>query len=145
MEMQIKTSMGYVGTDDTYTEKLAADETVDSAVQHIWEDLCQNKVSVSATIISLTEEELSEWGYSAAQENEGVMTAFYYGENYDHLTSELRAKVEEATYSHMDDCAGCGWSYMTESMETVLEDGELYCGRCAVDAYDELNEDEEDV
>lgn len=66
-------------------------------------------------------------------------------EGYEKLTPEEQREVQDAVYSEISDCEGCGWHFHIESMETHA-DGQSYCWRCYEDVIKtESEEGEEDA
>lgn len=73
---------------------------------------------------------------------DGSNGSFYleWGDDIDRLSDADRSKVEDMVWQEIDNCEHCGWHFHHENMENV--DGENLCWKCAEDAYN--NEDEEE-
>lgn len=74
---------------------------------------------------------------------DGSNGSFYmeWGDDIANLSDEDRRTVEDMVHEEISSCDCCGWNFHNDSMEDV--DGEYLCWKCAEDAQNN-EEDEED-
>ena len=65
-----------------------------------------------------------------------------WSEEYEALSFEEQAKVEDMVFDVIGNCNGCGWNFTRDSLNTH-SDGECYCYRCYEDILEEDEESEE--
>jgi formylmethanofuran dehydrogenase subunit E len=75
---------------------------------------------------------------------DGSNGSFYmeWGDDFEFLNKADQAKVEDMVHEEISNCAGCGWHWSKDSMENI--DGDELCYKCAEDAANEEDEDEDE-
>lgn len=75
---------------------------------------------------------------------DGSNGSFYmeWGDDIEQLSDSDRSKVEDIVWQEISNCDSCGWHFHHEDMENV--DGENLCWKCAEDAMDNDEEDEDE-
>lgn len=66
-----------------------------------------------------------------------------YPDEYQELSLEEHAKVDDMVFAEIGNCDMCGWYFNYENLETVHGHGEL-CWACASNIYEEGDTENED-